>query len=92
MELEVSQLFKDQIIDLISECLNDVKTRQQICDDDLVNEAKAAEILDLAKGTLTVWRHEGKGPNYIKLGTAVRYKYRDLTAYIDQQSVKAGVQ
>lgn len=92
MEFEEPQVLKDQIIFLIKECIDDAKTSLKICDDDLVNEAKAAEILGLAKGTLNIWRHEGKGPNYIKLGTAVRYKYRDLTAYIDQQSVKMGVQ
>lgn len=80
-----------QIIDLISECVNVVNSRQPIGVDDLLKEAPVAKVLNVAPGTLNIWRHEGKGPRYVKLGGAVRYRYGDLLDYIKQRSVKAGV-
>lgn len=34
---------------------------------------EAAELLGLSAGTLRVWRCQGKGPSYYKVGNAVRY-------------------
>lgn len=82
---------QEQIVDLINKCIATVKAQRPISVDNLVNEAKAAEILGLAKGTLAVWRHEGKGPKYFKLESAVRYDCQDLYEYAKQRSVQAGV-
>ena len=35
---------------------------------------EAAAFLGLSAGTLCVWRCQGKGPSYYKVGNAVRYK------------------
>ena len=42
-------------------------------------EAEAAARLGLKVATLRAWRHQGKGPAFVRLGRAIRY----LTADID---------
>lgn len=83
--------FQAQLFRLISDGIKTAKTERTIDANALLNEAKAAEVLGLAKGTLNIWRHEGKGPRYVKLGSAIRYKYSDLLDYINQRSIKGGV-
>ena len=48
----------------------------------LVDETRAAQLLDLRVKTLRRWRWAGKGPRFIKLGSAVRYRTADLDAFI----------
>ena len=43
---------------------------------------QAAEYLGLAVSTLNKWRCHGGGPVYIKMGRAVRYRVKDLEAFI----------
>lgn len=40
-----------------------------------------AAFLGLSAGTLCVWRSQGKGPSYYKVGNAVRYKIDDVKAW-----------
>ena len=49
----------------------------------LLNESEAARLLDLRVATLRRWRWSGKGPRFVKLGSAVRYDRADLDAFID---------
>ena len=42
---------------------------------------EVAAFLGLSAGTLCVWRSQGKGPNYYKVGNAVRYKIDDVEAW-----------
>ena len=37
---------------------------------------EAADFLGFTAGTLRVWRSQGKGPNYYKVGSTVRYASR----------------
>ena len=46
-----------------------------------IDTYEAAELLGLSAGTLRVWRCQGKGPSYYKVGNAVRYKVDDLEAW-----------
>lgn len=39
------------------------------------------------RGTLAIWRHEGRGPKYVRLGGHVLYEGRDLNAYIDERKI-----
>lgn len=39
------------------------------------------------KGTLGLWRHEGRGPRYSKVGNRVLYFGADLNAWLDQHTV-----
>jgi predicted DNA-binding transcriptional regulator AlpA len=48
----------------------------------LLNSAEAAERLGLEPRTLDQWRYLGKGPAYVKLGRAVRYRPEALDEYI----------
>ena len=42
---------------------------------------EAADFLGFTAGTLRVWRCQGKGPSYYKVGNAVRYKIDDVEAW-----------
>ena len=55
---------------------------------ELVDEGGAAKFLGMRPQTLSMWRHKGIGPKYIKVGNAVRYKMSDLTEYLEQQTVE----
>lgn len=51
----------------------------------LLTSAQAAAFLQVTEGTLRLWRCQGAGPTYIKLGgRAVRYTRTDLDTYIDR--------
>lgn len=54
---------------------------------DLVDETVAAEILDLAPGTLSVWRSTGRyGIPFIKVGRKVRYSRTALNAWLESRT------
>jgi hypothetical protein len=54
---------------------------------DLVTTSEAAGYLRLKKNTLEIWRGTGNGPKFLKLNGAVRYRLKDLDAFLEQ-SVK----
>jgi predicted DNA-binding transcriptional regulator AlpA len=49
----------------------------------LVAERDASELLGVSVRTLQIWRLQGNGPRFVKLGRAVRYDGRDLDEYIE---------
>jgi len=49
----------------------------------LLTTAQAAEMIGFSCATLETWRTHGKGPAYLKLGYAVRYKESDLLAWVE---------
>ena len=49
----------------------------------LVDEHEAARRLSLRVSTLRRWRWAGKGPRFVKLGSAVRYEPDDVQAFIE---------
>jgi predicted DNA-binding transcriptional regulator AlpA len=53
----------------------------------LLSNEQAADYLGLSKQTLRIWRHMGKGPRYLKLGGAVKYREIDLIKYIEENVV-----
>jgi hypothetical protein len=54
----------------------------------LVNEKRAAEILGITPGTLSVWRCVRRYPlPYTKIGRAVRYRVDDLERFIQSRTV-----
>jgi predicted DNA-binding transcriptional regulator AlpA len=57
-------------------------------DSALLRERDAARFLSVATATLQDWRHHGRGPRYLKLGKAVRYKLGDLREWLDAQAVE----
>jgi len=53
-----------------------------------MDERQAARILGLSVATLQAWRYQKRGPRYVKLGNAVRYREADLRAWIESQLVE----
>lgn len=50
----------------------------------LYSETEAAMILGLSPRTLQRWRWAGGGPEYIKLGSCVRYPEETLATFLDR--------
>ena len=48
----------------------------------LLNERRVAEMLGMSVASLRRWRLLQKGPRFIKLGSAVRYKPDDISAWL----------
>ena len=59
----------------------------------LVDEKRAAEILGITPGTLSVWRcvRTYRLP-YTKIGRAVRYRVEDLEQFIESRTVGASAE
>jgi excisionase family DNA binding protein len=53
----------------------------------LLTPEQAAEFTGLALDTLAQWRSQRKGPPYIKLGRAVRYRADDLEKYFAAHTI-----
>ena len=47
---------------------------------------QAAEALGVKPATLEVWRCQGRGPRFLKLGRVVRYRQSDLEAFLNENS------
>jgi hypothetical protein len=59
----------------------------------LVDEKRAAEILGITPGTLSVWRCVRRySLPYTKIGRAVRYRIEDLEQFIRSRTVTGEVQ
>lgn len=49
----------------------------------LLTESEAAQLVNLSVRTFQTWRVRGGGPQFVKLGGAVRYRRRDLDAWVE---------
>ena len=49
----------------------------------LLNEHDVARIAGVSVALVRRWRVHGRGPNYLKIGTCVRYRPEDLVAWIE---------
>ncbi len=47
---------------------------------------EVSEATGIPVGTLAFWRHQGRGPAYMKFGKSVRYDPSTLWAWIDAQA------
>lgn len=69
--------------------------RQTMTNSTFLDTIEAARYLGLQKTTLEAWRCRGDGPQFVKLGRAVRYRQADLDAWIDsrirQNTISDGV-
>lgn len=54
---------------------------------EVVTERKASEELGIAVQTLRNWRHQRRGPAYLKLGRAVRYRVGDLNDFKEKHRI-----
>ncbi|WP_354211758.1 MULTISPECIES: helix-turn-helix domain-containing protein [unclassified Bradyrhizobium] len=55
--------------------------------DALIAEVQAADFLKISIRTLQAWRCRGAGPAYVRVGRAIRYRRRDLLAWIEVNTV-----
>lgn len=56
--------------------------------DQLMDERAAASVLCYSVRALQNWRHRGGGPKFIKVSArSIRYRRRDLLAWIDSRTV-----
>ena len=58
----------------------------------LLTPKETAQMLTLEIQTLALWRMHNKGPNFYKLGRAVRYKKEDVEAYLESCLNDMGVE
>lgn len=47
-----------------------------------LTEAEAAARLGLKVATLRAWRHQGRGPAFVRLGRAIRYLSTDIDEFL----------
>lgn len=55
----------------------------------LMTTAQAAEVLGVSRRFLEISRHRGDGPEYVKVGSAVRYRPSALESWIEQRTVSS---
>ena len=57
----------------------------------LLTPKEVSEILGVTEHTLAVWRCENRYPlPYIKVGRYIRYRSKDLSTFLDNQTVQGG--
>ena len=57
----------------------------------LLDEKAAAAVIDVAPGTMSVWRSTGRySLPFIKVGRNVRYRRSDLIAWLDKRYRESG--
>jgi excisionase family DNA binding protein len=57
----------------------------------LLDERETAEYLDVAQGTLPVWRSSGRyNLPFIKIGRKVRYRRSDLDKWLEERTRSSG--
>lgn len=61
----------------------DKKSREML-GNSLLTTLEAAEFLRIEKRTLENWRVSGRGPSFVRLGGAVRYKIVALEKFISE--------
>jgi predicted DNA-binding transcriptional regulator AlpA len=58
--------------------------------DELLDNEQTAALLGIKPNTLEIWRHKGKGPEFLKLGDTpqapVRYLRSEVTAWLRRRS------
>ena len=53
--------------------------------EELISEDEAAGLLRQKPTTLTAWRHEKRGPAWIKVGRGCFYRRADINAWLGEQ-------
>ena len=56
----------------------------------LASTADVAEVLGIPEKTLVEWRSRGLGPDYMKVGKYVRYRWSAVNAWLDKREIAAG--
>lgn len=56
----------------------------------LLNEHDVARITGLSLASVRRWRLLKRGPKFVKIGAAVRYKPQDISAWLESQPTGGG--
>jgi len=67
-----------------------IKKNQSIQDKEILTDEETATYLGIHKRTLRDWRKKKKGPDYVKMGSKIRYRKIDINDYLDKQTVSRG--
>jgi len=54
-----------------------------------LKEREVSEITNLALPTLRNYRVLGKGPDYLKVGRSVRYRFDDVIRFMERNRIEA---
>jgi len=60
---------------------------EQLRADDHVGEDAATRLMGLSKFTLRNYRHLHKGPPYVRIGRAIRYRVGDILDFLDSRKI-----
>lgn len=67
---------------------NTIQNRFKACRGELmlklISTEEAADMFGLRKNTLEIWRVNGKGPKFFKIGRSVKYDVGDLNMFLKQ--------
>ena len=58
--------------------------------DAFINEKALAAFLAVSVATVRAWRLRGRGPRFVKLGSAVRYRPEDIDTWIGSRPSGGG--
>ncbi|MFC1515621.1 helix-turn-helix domain-containing protein [Thermodesulfobacteriota bacterium] len=53
----------------------------------LLKDTQVSERFNMHVQALRNWRHQGRGPAYFKIGSAVRYREEDIIAYLNKRRI-----
>ncbi|MDI1277297.1 helix-turn-helix domain-containing protein [Methylobacter sp.] len=56
-------------------------TTKSVLSSSALTEAQLAERWNISRKTLQAWRLKGGGPEYVKIGSAIRYMMRAVNQY-----------
>jgi len=50
-------------------------------------QEQAAAFLGVKPATLAMWRYQGRGPKYFKVGRSCFYRESEIEAWLDEQAI-----
>jgi predicted DNA-binding transcriptional regulator AlpA len=57
------------------------------CQSRLLSQEEAARAIGVKPPTMAAWRHQGRGPRYLKVGRSCFYRQADIDTWLDTQCV-----
>ena len=57
--------------------------------DHFLTTKEVANYLRLQKNTLEIWRLQGRGPAFVRLGRAIRYRLGDIEKFVERQTANS---
>jgi DNA-binding transcriptional MerR regulator len=64
-----------------------ITENRSIQNKEILTDSETASFLEIATRTLRDWRSNGKGPAFVQMGNKIRYRKKDIDAYLDNQTI-----